>query len=56
MPKHVINERNKLIKQSYKEFTFIRKNIYLDRKKYPFTEEDAFVCQCEKPTPKKNET
>ena len=40
---------------SYKEFTLIKKNIYLDRKKYPFTDDEAFICSCEKPSTKKNE-
>lgn len=40
---------------SNKEFTLIKKNIYLDRKKYPFTDDEAFICSCEKPAAKRNE-
>ena len=43
-------KRNNLIKQSKKEFTEITKNIYYGRKKYAFTDDDAYVCNC---TPKK---
>jgi hypothetical protein len=49
MPKHIIEERNKLLKMSIKEYTPIKKNIYIDRKKYPFLEEHAMMCSCDKP-------
>jgi hypothetical protein len=48
-PKHVLDERNKLLKMSMKEFTHIKKNIYIDRKKYPFLEEHAMMCSCDRP-------
>ena len=44
--KSKIAERNKLKKQSLKEFTQIKKNIYIDRKKYVFTDDEGYVCNC----------
>jgi hypothetical protein len=52
MPKHLQDERNKLLKLSMKEFTHIKKNVYIDRKKYPFLEEHAMMCSCDRPKPK----
>jgi len=39
-----------LHKQSLKEFTHIKKNVYIDRKKYAFLDDDAYICQCRKKT------
>jgi hypothetical protein len=38
-----------------KEFTHIKKNIYIDRKKYAFCDDDAYLCECKKkPVSKKD--
>ena len=39
-------ERAKNHKLAAKEFTLIKKNIYIDRKKYVFTDDDGYVCNC----------
>jgi hypothetical protein len=31
-----------------KEFAHIKKNIYIDRKKYAFSDDEAYICSCEK--------
>jgi hypothetical protein len=49
LPKHVMDERNKLLKMSIKEYQPIKKNIYIDRKKYPFLEDHAMLCSCDRP-------
>jgi hypothetical protein len=55
MPKSVLQERQRLLKMSLKEFTPIKKNIYIDRKKYPFLEDHAMQCSCDKPKGRGNE-
>jgi hypothetical protein len=55
MPKSVLQERQRLLKMSLKEFTPIKKNIYIDRKKYPFLEDHAMQCSCDKPKGKGTE-
>lgn len=52
LPKQLINQRLKQHKQSQKEYIQIKKNIYIERKKEAFSEEDGYICSCEKP--KKN--
>ncbi len=49
MQKTVLQERQRLLKMSLKEFAPIKKNIYIDRKKYPFLEDHAMQCSCDKP-------
>ncbi len=49
LQKETQRERQKHIKQSLKEYTLIKKNAYLDRKKYAFTEDEGYVCSCEEP-------
>ena len=39
-------ERKKLKKQSLKEFTLIKKNIYNGRDKYVLSDDQAYVCSC----------
>ena len=41
------------MKLSQKEYTLIKKNIFIDRKKYQITDDDTYICQCEKPIQKK---
>lgn len=41
--------RIKLHKLSQKEYTVIKKNIYIDRKKNNFDIDDAYICSCDKP-------
>ncbi len=53
MDKHKVSERNKLINKSMKEFKFIKKNIYINRKKYVLKDEDAYICECNRPKIKK---
>ena len=55
MDKYKVNERNKLINKSMKEFKFIKKNIYINRKKYLLKDEDAYICDCKKPQVKKGQ-
>ena len=49
IPKKIENERIKLHKSSQKEYTIIRKNIYIERKKNAFNLDEAYVCSCDKP-------
>lgn len=49
IPKQVSSTRNKLHKESQKEYVPIKKNIYIERKKEIFNEDDAFICSCVKP-------
>ena len=39
-------KREQLIKLSEKQFSKINQNIYYGRKKYAFTDDDAFICNC----------
>ncbi len=43
------------MKLSQKEYTPIKKNIFVDRKKFQLSEENAFICQCEKPALKRKD-
>jgi ADP-dependent phosphofructokinase/glucokinase len=43
-PKEILLNRQQLYKQSLKEYIPIKKNIYIDRKKYSFTDDDALPC------------
>lgn len=52
MPKHIQMERARLMKQSMKEYAHIKKNVYIDRKKYAFIDDDAYVCSCDRPSSK----
>jgi len=45
-PKEILLNRQQLYKQSLKEYIPIKKNIYIDRKKYSFTDDDALPCTC----------
>ena len=49
MDKNKVAERNKLINKSLKEFKLIKKNIYINRKKYILKDEDAYICECPRP-------
>lgn len=49
IPKSIVNKRIKYHRLSHKEYTQIKKNIYIERKKAPFSEDDAYICKCEKP-------
>ena len=46
IPKEIQQNRQLLYKQSLKEYIPIKKNIYIDRKKYSFTDDDALPCTC----------
>ncbi|MCQ2818320.1 MAG: SET domain-containing protein-lysine N-methyltransferase [archaeon] len=50
LAKEIQTQRENYRKLSLKEFTQIKKNIFIDRKKVQFTEEESFQCVC---TPKK---
>jgi len=39
-----------------KEFAHIKKNIYIDRKKYAFSDDEAYVCSCERHQLKRSES
>jgi hypothetical protein len=47
IPKAEAHKRAKFMKQSFKDFTPIKKNIYIDRKKYTLNDDDAYQCTCE---------
>jgi hypothetical protein len=47
IPRAEAHRRAKFMKQSFKEFTPIKKNIYIDRKKYTYSDDDAYQCTCE---------
>lgn len=49
IPKSTQVYRQKQHKLSQKEYLLIRKNIYIERKREVFYEDDAYVCTCEKP-------
>ena len=48
--KPIRDERQRQLRQSWKEYTQVKKNIYIDRKKHAFTDDEAFVCQCPNPS------
>jgi hypothetical protein len=55
MDKYILMERKMLHKQSLKEFDLIKKNIYINRKKYILKDEDAYICECIGPKVKKRQ-
>ena len=46
LDKSKLAEREKMKKLSLKEFTHIKKNVYIDRKRYMFIDDDTFRCIC----------
>jgi len=56
MDKNKVLERNKLISKSQKEFKPLKKNIYMNRKKYILKDEDAYICECVRPQVKKGKS
>jgi hypothetical protein len=44
-------KRQQYMKESLKTYTLIKKNIFLDRKRRQPTEDDTYVCECNRAKP-----